>query len=102
MEQSPVSRFLLWLATLGRATAGDYARGGVQCRANLCGRRLSTNRVACRALLVGGDRMKVIITNRVVPGAIQVTVTVRDKVRTADHTVDSDCHLRLQFNGEQP
>ena len=31
-----------------------------------------------------------------------MTVTVRDKVRTADHTVDSDRHLRLRFNWEQP
>lgn len=30
-----------------------------------------------------------------------MTVTVHDKVRTADHTVDSDSHLRLKFNWEQ-
>ena len=30
-----------------------------------------------------------------------MTVTVQGQVRTADHRVDSDSHLRLSFNGEQ-
>jgi len=38
---------------------------------------------------------------RVVPGASQVTVTGRDKVRTADRAVASNSHLRTKFISEQ-